>query len=718
MLHKIISTILLWVSMTTLFGQDFNAQQKAWLYKIVMKTPPLKRNWEEFFVYQGKLPANVDRYAVNGRIVTKVREKWDLIEDSIIVNPDILLIDYAGIRKTSPGLIADASVKLALWELYVILKEGYDQSPPFSINKTARYFHDELFKVLPSDLKKDGKVHKKYASSFYMLLNPSLPLNKKAGILSDIKKLPVSRQKAILEKWHHLVLEYVEKQSAIYFKNIVQDDTYFKGNLVAVGEGSGSSGLLSEYEKGGSEWIETGTGKGIGLFTYEMATKRGELTPRFESDVYINTLVAEPTLLHLSLWGMDSNKKPLILIKKDGKSYMLFADILSKEISPDPNKTKGISYLDRLVEFELKKITIPGEELNKSNGLLSIYQKEQSKKEVILGQIETLELEIDSLNKLESFNPQAKESRKEKIIVHLSNLTNKENRIKKLEKKISDEYRKIDQARSKLNEMQAVLGDDIQTWTKRDSVYTFSDGTIFNAFTQDLIFAEDSILKKVEVKLIAASFTLYIDQKDEVQMYVNTTGGVNRFSAKEDVAVNKVGIPDTIFNQSFYFEPDEFDCGCALGSEYYDLFKKIGTAVANKEKEIKLVLKANGVESSESSVTKVNSSAYLNELSNKTEYKNARRVDIEVVEESENYIFVINGYADAVNSRLSKLSHNNRSKYQKYYSQEQSLNIILSALRVSFALSELMRVAGLDLSEGVIQLIPLNQNISLSELRP
>ena len=76
-----------------------------------------------------------------------------------------------------------------------------------------------------------------------------------------------------------------------------------------MGEGSGSSGLLHEYEEVEDDETGTGTGKGIGLFTYKMLVKNNQLELS-TTETTIPLLHDQATLLHLSLWGMDGLKSP------------------------------------------------------------------------------------------------------------------------------------------------------------------------------------------------------------------------------------------------------------------------------------------------------------------------------------------------------------------------------------------------------------------------
>ncbi len=690
------------------YSQEFTSQQKAWLYKIVTKTPTLHRNWKDFFNYKGPIPQVNEKFeSVRKQIVLEI------IEDSIINNPSLLTIDFESISKTSPGLMADAAVKLALWELYESLKSGFEEAEPFTINPTANYFFKEMFKVLPADYRKSGEVRKKYLPLFYNLLNPSYPFFSKSESLSQIKNISVQNQKRLLDKWHSLVKKYVEENSEAYFKILSGKEIFFRGYLLAAGEGSGSSGLLREYEKGGEGEVQTGTGKGIGLFTYTVDVKKDKIVPNIEGNVKAKTLKDEPTLFHLTLWGMDSNKKPLILLSKGNKSYIMFAGC--GHITPDSEMCPGVTYLDRLSEFEEEKINKKLKELKKEGGLLSIYDKEVRKKEVIQDQIRTLELELDSLNKIPDASVVAKNTRKSRIDVCLSNLTDKERRLADVQSKISAEYRKIDQSKNKLKKMNALLGDNVQAWSVNDSIYTFSDGTIFNYYTQDLIFFPDSDKnERIKVDLLAASFSLNSKRKDEVQLYVNTTGGVEN-NLKSTAPATYLVLSDTLIKKSCFFDPNEFNVNSVFSRNEQDKLYKISRDIKSGSKQLQIKLVAIGIDTlNHSSISKDK----LNYLKKKDleQFKKSRRADIMVIDEGDTLKVEIQGYTDAGNTRLSALSLQLRKHYSSYTHKLQTHNPILSALRINSVLNELGNAMNLKFDDEIIEVLPLSKNIRVQKL--
>ncbi len=695
-------------------SQNFNTQQKFWLYKIVYKTPSLKRNWSDFITYQGAFPTREVKIVKGGILNIQHLPDWDLIKKQILQNPDLLTIKFDEISKSSPGLIADASVKLTLWELYSILADGLSEEIPFSSHETAVYFKNKMVTTLPSVMKKGTDVKEKYLPVLYDILNPSLPVYQKSASLSKVKKVSIQSHKKVLDKWHQLVRKYVEDQSDKYFNILAQRSIYFKGQLLAAGEGSGSSGLLREFENKDGGGINTGTGKGIGLFTYDMLIKKEKLVPQFETTTNTGALKNEPTLIHLSLWGIDSNKKPLIVIENKDNSYLLFADYTSNEICPDPNASMGISYMDRIEEFEYEKIEKPLIELNKNNGLLAIFDRENRTKDQIAAKIKSLELEIDSINKLEEINETAISTRKSKIDINLKNLTNKESKLSDLQRKISGVYQNTDRSEKKLDKMKSALGKNVQPWTKQDSIYTFADGTQFNYHTQDLIIYTDSFSEPIKISLLAASFSLESERKDEVQLYINSTGGVKGKRLNEGIAdINK---SDTLLTKTFYFETDVFELHTSFTSQEKAIISGLTNADNKPSKTLTLNLLANGVDTVIHSNIQKDKQSYQtkNRLEN---YKRARRVDIEIIETSNAYQVNITGFADAGNTRLSKLPKTTRLQFANQAHRIQSLNPYLSSLRVLSAASELENILNLDLSGYQIFIYPLNKKLSVKELK-
>jgi hypothetical protein len=713
---KKVVLILLYIGFAGgVFGKDFSIQQKVWLFKIVTETNTLNQNWSLFFEYKDDIPRKKVRIVRPGAKVTELKIQWDVIEEKILSDTSLLYINWEGIATTSPGLIAEAAVKLSLWELYSNLKYGFQENPSFSENTQATYFYTQMVKTLPSFMRHGIEVRKKYIPRFYDVLNPSLPLVQKSASLAQIRKLEIPGQKKILDKWHQLVENYVTQNSLAYFNQLSRSENFYTANLLAVGEGSGSSGLLNEFEKAGDGFLDTGTGKGIGLFTYEMVKNIDRLLPKFTSQYKIKNPVSEPTLLHLSLWGMDSNKKPLIVIEHKEKSYLLFGHYDTKQISPNDNESEGISYMDRLIEYEQDKISNPIARLHKENGLIAIVQREEQIRESIQNQVKDFELELDSLKKIDDVSEEAIANRNTKLNTLLSNLSKKERRISELQRKISEVYKKIDKAKVRLSDMKSVLGKHVQSYEKEDSIFVFSDGTIFNSYTQDLII-NGKKGDEIKVKLLAASFSLESQRKDEVQLYVNVTGSAGFYSKKEPSEVSD----SLLIAQTMHYAPDVYLCTDNSLQRIVEVVNELLLKDTISLNRLELSFTANGVDTTKytAEISDVNPKKYTEEFpSNFIEFSQARRVDIELYQKDNDYHLIINGYTDIVPSRLSKNSDEERVVLNRFMHEKQSHNPMLSAFRVFYVLEEIEKKCGLDFSDAFIKLKPLQKTISYEELK-
>ncbi len=679
------------------YSQDFTPQQKAWLFRVVEKSPCLKNNIGQYFTYTGSFSLNSELpYFTNKEQVGYQVSLWDSIEHSIVCDQNVLLINWEGISTASPGVLAEAAVKLSLWEIYSNIKSGYQEFPKFSGNKMASGIYEKAISFLPSEMTTVSDLKPKYQPVLYQLINPSLNFKRKTEAFSCVKNINASQKKLFFEKWYKMIKGLVDENSNEYFERLANRKIYFSGNLLAVGEGSGSSGLLKEYEQVDDGYTGTGTGKGIGLFTYKVGVKKGNLQLESTTESSIPLLLDEPTLLHLSLWGLDWSKKPLVVIERGDRSYLLFGNL---DFSPDKDWSKGTSYFDEQDEFKERKIDRLLLELNKDGGLLSIYQREANVRDKIQIQIDLLNAEIDSIKKTDNPNLNAIQQRFRKNEVNLSNLSVKKERLASLHKKISEEYQKIDIAEKELFKMKSVLGENIQNWTVKDSVFTFEDGTVFNAKTQDLILNnENDQEEKITVKLLAASYSIYSDKKDEVQLYVNVTGGVNSLHQKNPVIYK----PDTLFVKSFYFNPDEYRVHHLFNEKDIALLLGIARELKRQDYNIKTSFVAMGIDSIFINAIVKEQADYVTKK-NQPEYVNARRVDLMIVKRDNEYCFSVKGYADPGSTSLSKVLPDDKVDFDHYKTSEQSFNPALSLLRVKSVIEEIEKLVGINLSGYTIK---------------
>ncbi len=535
--------IFIWTSLFSVKGQgEFNFVQRAWLYRIVMKTPVLKNNMEHCFRFD-------ETPFVTSSRPGYVHTNFDAMLDFQVNHPESLTVYYDSIKVLSPGLISEVTTKLALWELNEELKYCI-RNPDSCSESIAESFVIPLGKSLPEKLRQ-----KKRYGAINIVINPSLPIFKKIELLNGVLKSDVSSQKKVLNLWRKLVADYSFERSSYYFNILAPDYQLDKSLFLAAGEGSGTAGLLYETEVDPSDTANVNWyGKGIGLFSYDVSVHKGKLFPKEQTEGELKLLPDKISSLHISLWGLNSSFKPLIVVTANNKSYHLFARYEGKKLSPDGTKGKGLSYIYRINQYKKLKVDSKYEELSDGSPLTNSLKREYAIKDEVEAEISVLELEIDSLIEESAGSQSAIEMRKRTIDTQLSVLQKKRVRISNLEKKLSNEYSAIANAEAKVSKMQELLGSNVQNWRREDSLYIFEDSVVFNSKTQDLIFPEEFMGNSASIRLISASYSLLGKSKDEVQLSVNLTNALPQFQKPKEVQVKQ--IQDIL--QTFYYFPDRF----------------------------------------------------------------------------------------------------------------------------------------------------------------
>ncbi|WP_430813602.1 hypothetical protein [Carboxylicivirga sp. RSCT41] len=532
---QIFLTITLLISCTlTAQAQKLTLQQEIWLYRIVQKTPVLKNNWGSYMSFD-KQPFTKDHYG-------EVSIDYDAIAYYQSYNPQSLEIDYVNIKNSSRGLIAEAAIKLTLWELNEQLKRCIYKKEPCN---------DSLFTQLQSALKPHipARLNSKKRMELYTsVMHPSLPIFKKIEQLNQLK-VDVEHQKQLLNTWSKTITDYSYKRSQYYFSILSDGQNLTNTTFLAAGEGSGTAGLLYEWELNPQDSTRRWYGKGIGLFTYQTRTRKDELKLRPHISKKMTIPAGKPMALHTSLWGLDSSFKPMLIVSDDTVSYHLFAISNTRNLSPDRLLSDGISHIERIEQHRFQNIEKPLLKIQ-SNTLL---EKAYDSKNLIAGQIEELENEIDTLKKYDPDNREAIEYRLRLIDTRLSSLSKKEQRIKELEQESASDYRAIDNAEKKLQDMVKLLGPSPQQWTQEGNEYKYPSGVKFDPQTQDLIFPPHPKERELEIRLVSAGYSLGGTKKDEVQAYVSITDAVEMI--KEPVA-RQYPVIDTTF--LMHFSPDEY----------------------------------------------------------------------------------------------------------------------------------------------------------------
>ena len=91
-------------------NEGLTAEERAYLFHIVKKSPILDNSLGRYFDYKGEI-INLPNKQMN----------YDSVELIIINQPELLIIRKEEISKSSKGILAEAANKMALWELNKVL---------------------------------------------------------------------------------------------------------------------------------------------------------------------------------------------------------------------------------------------------------------------------------------------------------------------------------------------------------------------------------------------------------------------------------------------------------------------------------------------------------------------------------------------------------------------------------------------------------------------
>jgi hypothetical protein len=529
-------------SLTSIAQNNFSPRQKAWLYRVTAQTTALQTNCAACFNVNTEPFTN---YGPNGK-----RINFNLGEELLTAHPDSLTIDFECLRTQSHGVLAELAVKTSIWELARTLKRAISNLPANNDSVFQELSAHILKKLPPKEQRKPQS--KRTLMTMAVVMHPSLPFTIKQEKLRQMKHTPLA-QKAMFDEWSRLTAQWTLERSLYYFNSLTQQNAFYALKMLAAGDGSGTSGILYEYEPHPTDTTRNGYGVGIGLFTYRYATKGETVVTLPQTATTIPLPNIDTVAVHCSLFGLDSSRKPVVVFTMDDKSYHLFSGLGA--LTPNPIAEDGLSHIDRIRQTTQARINKPLQNLDKDGGLNAILERELNQKEAIEKQLRTLENEIDSLQKETPPNQTAIDVRKRQINTLLTNLTAKERRVAEVSRKLANAYKKIDQSRSLVAEMESLLGPNPQPYTQSGNTFTFADGTIFDQTTQDFFFARQKNTNELSIRLIPASMTMGGTSKDEVQLFVNTTEAKRKRILDPAEPTIALALDTTIY---IHYAPDKF----------------------------------------------------------------------------------------------------------------------------------------------------------------
>ena len=692
---------------------NFTAEEKAYLYHIVKKSPILEKNIGRYFEYKGPMIE-----FASGDI------NYDSIESIIINQPNHLFIRSSEISKSPKGLLSEAANKMALWELNKILlaKRLDDETEfPFYIHKLEE-FESILIKHLPTVALKEEKGIKKPHKKLYNLLDPGLSLDDKIKMIETYHFLNSNEQLGTLSAINLSINEYVKKRTFTFYTSLGGEAEIFENILVAAGDGSNTTGLLEEREKDEQGRWNKGLPKAVGLFPYQLEfnsemNKGASIEPLRYSKNKLRTVGNNKiTNLHFDVWGYNSKKQTTVVIERKGLSYHLFGSGKTRFLSPDSTFSDGATFQSIINQLKNDKIKVLNDKITGKKGFdywISNYEKKKTESAKKINKYERDYSEygytsITTKNKMsrkdkkerermieenpnqplkKNFQPKT-DSNKDKRSQLQEAIVRENESYKSYKKYIADlKYEKenaqkiLAEYQLKLNEYNQLMGEKWATYTYKDGIYTFEDSTQFDMLTQEFQFKEKNKEEDFEIRLLSIPFSCLSKDADEVMLHIHLADAEPSYDARLQIHLEDA------------FDSDKFTITKQLITKEDSVaVKQLFESIMNKKLPLIISNKGNGIGKWNGQKTiKDENPNELNSYPGATEtekqqqrmdstFSRLRKTEL-IIKTKQTILFEINSYTDPVSSNLSITNPTIQSLMTK---NNLSKNDVLSAYRTGF----------------------------------
>jgi hypothetical protein len=567
---------------------ELSAEERAYLYHIVKKSPILDQNIGRYFEYKGPMVRFMNK-EVN----------FDSIETIIINNPEQLFIRTSEIGKSPKGIIAEAANKMALWELNKVLlasRQSDKELERFAL-QYSRFETILTPKLPPAAFKGSNPGEEKINKKLLNVLNPSLSFEDKAAMLATFNFLSTDDQLTTINALNDAVNAYVEERSFEIFKALGGVADQFHNVLVAAGDGSETSGLLNEREKDENGRWNKGLPKAVGFFPYqvklivpEKRKKTALETLRFSTTDFTTAGEGKLTQLHFDVWGYNSEKQTTVVVERNRLSYHLFGSDETRFLTPDSAFTKGKTFQTVINDLEFNKIGDLKEKIYGKKGFDYQIETAKKKKDDTELKIEKNEKEYSDMTRspitTSSKAPRSVKKARKKAIKNgtvtdqkhqpktdsgkpkrgkgQSEIVDLYNEFEFYAKKIKDLEREKQEAvdlmalyQRRLDQYKEMMGFHWATYTEKDGLYTFQDSTTFDILTQEFTFRADTLKTPFEVRLLAIPYGSLSDEADEVMLHVNLIDAEPGFDARLQLELSDAFAPNSwTLNQPLFSQND------------------------------------------------------------------------------------------------------------------------------------------------------------------
>ena len=586
--------------------RELTPELKAYLFHTVRKSPILERNIGKAFEYSGPLIKLED-----GQI------NYDSIDKILIIEPNYLVIRNEVLSRSSKGILTEACNKTALYEMCRQISMFKEGSSLKSLPQLSSYF-TFLFKELPEEFQRGKTYDFLLNNELSPLVQTNVSFNERLYLAQNVGSLKTADCKKLFDAQQKAINQSISDRTQQIFKLLGGRSNRFESFLMAAGDGSYTEGLLRERDRDeNGEWNK-GLPKAIGLFPYEIkldGVKKNEVkTLRFtEKSMY--TLGKNQTAeVHFDVWGYNSNNQTTVIVAKGNKQYPLFGSESTRFLTPDSSFSKGNTFMKILNDLYQVTFLDLNKQLFSENGL----DAQLKASEKLLGEIDAAinkkEGELGELYK-EDYRTSNRMSREEKKRLKETRYED-EKKVKpttKARKKaknkkqwdlvdlygaydetfntteaLREEYNTVaDVYNAHLdlyNKYKIILGDQWLPFSVKDGLYTFSDGTTFDIYTQNLTFPPNDSSELVQVRLISIPEDFEGIKSDEIMMHISMVDAEPFYDADLEVRFQDV------------FEPDAYEYhGTIFSSKDSIFFKTLFSEYLKNKLAIAFSLQGNGI---------------------------------------------------------------------------------------------------------------------------
>lgn len=500
------------------YWDDFTGEERAFFYNVSRKTEILNPELFHLFEFTDSIPW-----------INDTLPDYSYVEKQIVKFPEKLVLHTDEIPRKSVGLICDLSTAYAIWELDKVLQyrasvDEKDKPLKVKLKVYEQYVIEHIPQTALTTLTSGEYVLLKGIYSYFA---PSMSVTDKMASLAN-SGYTVRDQMLILNALHMANEKYVYMRSVDIFKALGGTNADYTNFISAAGDGSSWSDL-----KGG---IKTPYNNALpderNLYYFEAEEyiekeeKLGE-EPTFKKpvvrikDIRVREFRAhneKSTVLHFDVQGFHPERQTTIAIQRGGSSYILYGKNEHRLLSPDSTYGVGTTYWRLLWELEHVYIADLNERLYGKKGYEYWIKNYEAKIRDTQLRIKKTEYRLDQMRhtpmgapkmkkkKIKDKNlggsdqinghPTNKLTKQEKKmnveqnrLIHLNTqLENEKSMLLKLKKEMEEAYFLLVKYQALFDKMQKNLGYIFMPYEQEGTIYTFSDGAIFNYATQDFIF--------------------------------------------------------------------------------------------------------------------------------------------------------------------------------------------------------------------------------------